>query len=146
MNGIIFDQLVLGDFEQAVRKAFWRDWLSWLTRKSNDLLSFHQVRQRLTIKGQHYRGLQAVPLEKIGGSVERYLDFDRAFFPRETRTRDRWIRINKAHYEQIHLPPVELFKIGEIYFVSDGNHRISVARIWGQKFIDAYVIEINVSK
>ena len=93
---------------------------------------------------RHYRGLQAVPLAQIGGSEGRYRDFDKAFFPRQTQTKERWLSINKAHYEDVSLPPVELFKVGQMYFVRDGNHRVSVARAHGYEFIDAYVIEIDL--
>ena len=139
------DQLALQDFARATRQAFWRSWLSWLTGKSNKLLLFEQVRQHLGFRGQHYRGLDAVPLDRIVGSVNRPLDFDRAFFPRQIRTRDRWLRIDQAYYHNIALPPVELLKVGELYFVSDRHHRVSVARVWGQEFIDAAVTEIDTS-
>ena len=145
MNTRIFNQLAFQDFEYAKRKAFWRDLFSWLTRKSNNLLSFDQIRQGLPFTGQHYRGLQAIALHKIVGSKGRSHDFDRAFFPRQTRTRDRWVSIDQAYYEQAPLPPVEFDKIGEMYFVTDGNHRVSVARARGLDFIDAYVTELDVS-
>lgn len=138
------DDLAQRDFEQALRRAFWRQVASLLTGKSNELLPFEEVRKRLPLKGQRYLGLQTVPLDKIIGSESRYRDFDRAFLPRQTHTRDRWINIDKAHYQDIHLPPVELYKVGDVYFVRDGNHRISVARERGQEFIDAYVTEIEV--
>jgi hypothetical protein len=137
------DQLALQDFIHAANQALWRDWLSRLIRKNNNLLPFDQVRQHISFKGQHQRGLYAVPLDKIVGSVNRYLDFDRAFFPRQGRTRNRWLSINKAYYRDIALPPVELLKVGEMYFVSDGHHRISVARARGQEFVDASVTEID---
>ncbi|MDQ4077799.1 MAG: hypothetical protein M3220_16320 [Chloroflexota bacterium] len=93
--------------------------------------------------GQRYRGLEEVPLEKITGSVGRYRDFDRAFLPRQKQTRSRWLSIDKAHYEDVPLPPVELYKIGDVYFVKDGNHRVSVARERDQAYIDAVVTEID---
>ena len=138
-------RLALQDFERANRKAFWRDLFSRITRKCNQLLSFDQVRQRVLLTGQHYRGLQAVCLDKIVGSEGHYRDFDRAFFPRQSRSKDRWISIDRAYYEQSPLPPVELVKVGEWYFVRDGNHRVSVARAWGQDFVDAAVIELEVA-
>ena len=79
------------------------------------------------------------------GSEGRYHDFDREFFPRQSHVRDRWASINLAHYEQTRLPPVTLTKVGEVYFVQDGNHRVSVARVHGQNFIDAYVTELDLS-
>jgi hypothetical protein len=136
-------QLATRDFESARRKAFWRELISWLTRKCNQLLAIDQICQKLLFKGQHYRGLQTVPLEKIVGSEHRYRDFDRAFYPRQSHTRKRWVSIDQAYYEQVPLPPVELLKVGERYFVRDGNHRVSVARAQGQNFMDAYVTELS---
>lgn len=92
---------------------------------------------------QHYRGLDEVPLALIAGSVGRYRDFDRAFLPKQKATKDRWLSISRARYEDVELPAIELYKIGEIYFVKDGNHRISVARERKQEYIDAHVIEIE---
>jgi hypothetical protein len=132
------------DFELAVFKGFWRKVLARLKRESNELLPFDEVRQRLPLQGQHYIGLQVVSLNKIVGSMGRYRDFDRAFLPIQTRTKDRWVNIDKAHHSQVTLPAVELFKIGDIYFVKDGNHRVSVARERGQEFIDAFVTEIDI--
>lgn len=145
MNTMTFNPVAVGDFERAMLKASWRNWLSRLTRRHNDLLSLEEVRGRLPVKGQHYLGSQIVPLDKIVGSEGHHQDFDRAFFPRQMRSKERWIRIDQAHYAQTPLPPVELVKIGDVYFVRDGNHRISVARAHGQDFIDAYVTEIEAS-
>jgi len=136
--------LAQDDFERAYRKGFWRKLSSWFTGKRNELLPFDALRERIPIRGQHYIGLQQVPIEQIVGSLGRYRDFDRAFLPRQDRTRSRWVSIDSAHYEDTILPPVDLFKVGEIYFVRDGNHRVSVARERGQEFMDAYVIEIDV--
>lgn len=145
MMSVTLQQLVSHDFELARWKATWRHWLGRLARKRNDLLSFEQIRQGVRFTGQHDLGLQNVPLNKIVGSVGRSGDFDRAFFPRQAHIKDRWMNIDKAYYQDVLLPAVELIKIGEMYFVSDGNHRVSVARVHGQDFIDAHVIEINAS-
>jgi hypothetical protein len=139
-----YDRLAEDDFERARRKAFWRKLFAWLTGDQNALLPFDEYREKLPIKGQFYRGLKQIPLDQIVGSMGRYHEFDRAFMPLQTRTRGRWVSIDKAHYEQIPLAPVELFKMGDIYFVKDGNHRVSVARERGQDEIDAYVTEIVV--
>ena len=136
----------LEDFEKARRKAGWRDWLSLLTRKENNLLSLNEILQKFPLTGQHYLGFQMVPLDKIVGSEGRFHEFDRAFYPREKRTRDRWLKIDQAHYDEVILPPVELIKIDQIYFVRDGNHRVSVTRARGHQVIDAYVTEIEVSR
>jgi hypothetical protein len=137
-------QYAQDDFERAYRRGFWRKLSSWFTGERNELLPFYAVRERIPIHGQHYLGLRQVPVDKIVGSLGRYRDFDRAFLPRQARTRSRWVSIDSAHYEEITLPPVELYKMGDIYFVRDGNHRVSVARERGQVFVDAYVIEIEV--
>lgn len=132
------------DFDRARRRAFWRRVLSWITGDSNDLLPFDDIRHKLPIRGQHYLGLKQVPIDQIVGSFGRYRDFDRAFLPIQDRTRGRWLSIDQAHYQDVILPPVDLYKMGEIYFVKDGNHRVSVARQRGQEFIDALVTEIDI--
>jgi len=132
------------DFNDAYRKRFWQSVKSWLTQHTNELLPFDEVRQALPMYGQHYIGLLSVNINQIVGSVSRYNDFDRAFLPRQTHTRERWETIDQFHLKDVILPPVELYRIGDIYFVKDGNHRVSVAREKGQVFMDAYVIEIDV--
>lgn len=132
------------DFEEAYRKGFWRAVRAWLTQSSNTLLPFDEVRKHIPLKGQHSIGLQEVPIEKIVGSVNRFQDFDSAFLPRQRQTRSRWESIDRAQLEDIVLPPIELYKVGDLYFVRDGNHRVSVAREKGQAFIDAEVIELDI--
>ncbi|MEW5868626.1 MAG: DUF4032 domain-containing protein [Chloroflexota bacterium] len=139
------DQLARQDYERALSRGFWRRIISFLTGEDNELLPFYEVRERLPIRGQHYIGLRQVEIEKIVGSLGRYYDFDRAFLPLQRRTRERWVSIDMAHYAQAPLPPVDLYKIGDIYFVKDGNHRVSVARERGQEYVDAYVTEIEIS-
>ena len=139
-----FDQLAKSDFERAISRASWRKILSWLTGSDNQLLPYDEVRARLPIRGQHYVGLKQVEIDKIVGSVGRYNDFDRAFLPIQRHTQSRWMRVDRAHLEDITLPPVELYLIGEIYFVKDGNHRVSVARERGQAYIDAFVTQIDI--
>jgi len=129
------------DFSTARRKAFWNEILSFLRGRPNRLLSWDEVRDKLGIRGQVYRGMQTVPLDKIIGSVGRYRDFDRAFLPTQSGTANRWRSIARAYYNDVSLPPVKLYKIGDVYFVLDGNHRVSVAREQGGEFIDAEVIE-----
>jgi len=116
-------------WEQARRKAFVQDVLSALTQRQSDLLPFDEVRSSLRLTNARYLGLQDVPLDQIVGSVGRYQDFTRAFFPRGRIARDRWREI--ARLTAIidgNLPPVELYKVGQVYFVRDGNHRVSAAR------------------
>ncbi len=125
----------------ARRKAGLRALLAALTGRPNRLLRWDEVQDKLRIGGRIDRGLQTVPVEKIVGSVNRYRDFDRAFLPTQDVTAERWMNISRAYYAEEALPPVTLYKVGEVYFVVDGNHRVSVARQRGQAFIDAEVIE-----
>jgi hypothetical protein len=97
------------------------------------------------MRGQNYIGVRQIETDKVIGSVSRYHDFDRAFLPRQTHTRSRWESIDRAHFKRIILPPVEVYKVGDYYFVKDGNHRVSVAREKGQLFLDAYVTELHTS-
>lgn len=132
------------DFDRSYRGRFWRKLNAWLTGKSNELLPYDVVREQIPFDGQHDLGMHTIPVNKIIGSVGRYRDFDRAFFPTQETTSARWINIRKAHYHAIELPPIDVYKIGEVYFVRDGNHRVSVARERKQAYIEAHVIEINI--
>jgi hypothetical protein len=132
-----------GDFRRARLAAFMHRVRQVLSGERRRLLAFDEVRERLHLGGPIYRGLQSVRLDKIIGSVNRYRDFDGLFLPTQSHTEDRWRRINRAWYQEIDLPPVMLYKVGEAYFVVDGNHRVSVARDRGQQFIDADVREVE---
>lgn len=132
------------DFNTARLKAFFRNVLAFLLGQRNDLLSYNEVREKLKVGGPIYRGMQTVLVKNIVGSVNRYRDFDRAFLPAQTFTADRWLKINRAFYQDVSLPPVLLYQVGEVYFVLDGNHRVSVAREKGQEYIEAEVRECLV--
>jgi len=140
---MIEDQL-RSDFERARQKAFLHDLVATATGRQNDLVPFHEIRQRLSPEGESYRGLQTVPIAQIVGSMDRFQDFDRAFLPRRKNTQSRWKNVDRAFYEDVRLPPIQLYKVGDIYFVKDGNHRVSVAKERGVEFIDAEVIEGHV--
>jgi hypothetical protein len=137
------DSMADADFHAARVRSFFLNVLAALSGKSRDLLAFDEVRESLHLGGPVYRGVQPVRLSQIVGSVDRYRDFDRLFLPRQSRTIDRWTRINRAWYKDVSLPPVLLYKVGEAYFVVDGNHRVSVARNRGQEYIDAEVRECS---
>ncbi|NDJ76449.1 MAG: transcriptional regulator, partial [Chloroflexi bacterium] len=111
-----------------------------LNRQPSQLLSFEEVQEKLRLNQNAYRGLQQVPLDQIVGSVGRYNDFTRTFLPLVENDRWRWRRIAELQTDT-GLPPIELYKVGEAYFVKDGNHRVSVARQFGAKTIEAYVWE-----
>jgi nucleotide-binding universal stress UspA family protein len=107
------------------------------------LLSYEEVRQKLKAESSTLVGLQDIPLAAIVGSVGRYTDFTRSFLPLRDSDVERWVRIETAMNTPRGLPPIDVYQIGEVYFVSDGNHRVSVARQRGDKTILAYVTEVR---
>jgi len=132
------------DFDRARRRASLRRIGAWLRRDvcSESLPSFEEARRVLGGFIQVPRGIRTVPLAKIVGSVGRTRDFDRAFLPTRASAATRWKRVDRAFYGSQELPPVRLFKVGDEYFVEDGNHRVSVARYQGVEMIDAEVTEL----
>ncbi len=128
-------------WDQARRSAFAQNVLAAFTQRSADLLPFEEVRCKLQLRNVFELGLQDVPLDHIVGSVSRYQDFTRAFFPRQDSLKNRWQRIDRLVTKGSGLPPIELYKVGEVYFVRDGNHRVSVARKHHFPTIQAYVWE-----
>jgi len=143
-NSSFFGKMASQDFEQAYSKGFMRAILNKVMQKRTGLVSFDELRSKLDIRNQRDIGMQEIPIEKIIGSLNRYQDFDDTFLPRQSHTRNRWENIDRVYLQGEYLPPVEVYKIGEFYFVIDGNHRVSVAREKGQKFIDAHVIELEI--
>ena len=144
MKGNLSAARAIADFNAARTKAVFRELVALLTGRTNKLLAYDEVREKLRLGGPIYRGVQTVALAQIVGSVNRYTEFDRAFLPLQTHTAERWRRVNRAWYEDISLPPVLLYQVGDVYFVVDGNHRVSVARDQGQEYIDAEVRECQV--
>jgi hypothetical protein len=130
-------------FSKARMQAFWQEVWALLTGKSIDLLRFEEVKQRLRLTDERYLGLREIPLDKIVGSVGRYRDFTRTFLPRTNAVRSRWQRLDALARGPEGFPPIEVYKVGEVYFVIDGNHRVSVARQLGAKTIEAYVTELR---
>jgi hypothetical protein len=131
-------------FYESRRKALLEALLDGIRREPTDMLAFEAVRACLNIHGQVALGHQIVPLDHIIGSEGRYSDFDRRFLPRTEAVEMRWRSIERAMDRLIDLPPVDLWKISDVYFVRDGNHRVSVARWMGQGHIDALVTELLV--
>ncbi|MCS7060556.1 MAG: DUF4032 domain-containing protein [Anaerolineae bacterium] len=129
------------DFSRARAKHFLRAVWGILSGHRCRLMSWDEVRDKLKLRGLVARGVHTVPLDKIVGSVGRYQDFDDAFLPRTGALSARWRKINRAFHDEISLPPVKLYKVGDVYFVLDGNHRVSVARERGAEFIDAEVLD-----
>ncbi|MDR0321845.1 MAG: transcriptional regulator [Treponema sp.] len=141
-------QQAYADFSRARGKEMLAQIQNFLNTDRNKLLSFHEVKDILKPKNEVYMGNQTVPIKLIAGSEGRYHDFNKYFLPRKEHLRNRWQRVDEAHIKDIVLPPILLYEIGGVYFVRDGNHRVSVAKMQGVEFIDAEVIslttEINI--
>lgn len=131
------------DFRRARRQADLRELLAVIGGREAPLLSYDDVRRRLRAVESPARYLEDVPLDAIVGSVGRTVDFTREFLPRTDADKSRWVGVKVAMTGLEGLPPVELYRIGDAYFVRDGNHRVSVARQLGAKFIQAYVTPVH---
>ncbi|NLK13250.1 MAG: transcriptional regulator [Spirochaetales bacterium] len=131
------------DFEKAKSRGRIQSILSSLVRKNSDLLSLYAVTELIKPKNETYRGMQTIPVKNIIGSEGRYQDFSLAFYPKKELLRARWRSIDLATKKYVILPPISVYKLGEWYFVRDGNHRVSVAKTQGVEFIDAEVVELD---
>jgi nucleotide-binding universal stress UspA family protein len=132
------------DFQYARQQAAVQEILARIHGKSAQLLSYEEVAQKLRLHVRSERGIQQIPLDAIVGSVGRYTDFTRTFLPRRADDQERWARVKEAFIESnAGLPPIEVYKVGEVYFVIDGNHRVSIARQEGLKSIEGRVIEFK---
>jgi nucleotide-binding universal stress UspA family protein len=135
--------LLAEQFHRARRQAAVESLLARLSGQSADLLSYDEVADKLRVSGQSPGGLRQIPVAAIVGSVGRYQDFTRTFLPRDQVDQDRWVRVGAAAPVIGDLPPIECYKIGDSYFVLDGNHRVSIARQQGVAYIDAYITEVR---
>lgn len=142
MNDVLSER-VRADFGRARFKSFLHRVWGAISGKPTNLLSYDDIKEKLHIGGPIYRGVKTVKVEQIAGSLNRYHDFDRAFLPKQNELAARWQSVNRAFYTDVNLPPVVLYKVGEVYFVVDGHHRVSVAREQGQDFIEAEVRECS---
>jgi hypothetical protein len=124
----------------ARRGALIQRFVSTFKSSSVDLIPFEEVRTRLHLTQKYCRGLQDIELAHIRGSVGRYKDFTSAFLPRRKHLRQRWERVYRIVSTQ-YISPIEVYQVGDAYFVIDGNHRVSTARQKGMKTIAAYVCE-----
>ncbi len=131
------------DFHSARQKATLREIVARLRGESIELLSFDEVRQKLKAQVGTRKVLKEIPIDAIIGSVNRYQDFSRDFLPGRNIEEERWTNVELATYGMVGLPPIEAYQIGQAYFVSDGNHRVSVARQLGSSQIQAYVTEVH---
>ena len=122
-------QKAIQDFQSAQQKAAIQEILARITGKSNQLLSYDEVAEKLKLRSRMERGVKTIPLDAIVGSVSRHTEFTRNFLPLRADDQERWARVKTAFMESnAGLEPIEVYKVGEVYFVVDGNHRVSIAR------------------
>jgi hypothetical protein len=134
------------DFLRVRRRQVLSRLAAWLRRVPDDVsevLPFDEVVAALGRVGEHRLGLRTIPLDSIVGSVDRTRDFDRWFRPRTGRSRERWERLARAQRRGEAIPPIDVYRVGELHFVKDGHHRVSVAHALGFRSIDAFVTEVT---
>ncbi|MGD2147795.1 MAG: universal stress protein [Anaerolineae bacterium] len=130
------------DFRRARLQAGLERVAALLTGRSTELLSYEEVRRKLGARERPSEYLEDIPLDAIVGSVGRYRDFTRSFLPKHQSSKDRWARVEVAMTSMTGVPPIEVYGVGDAYFVRDGNHRVSVARQLGATHIQAFVTEV----
>lgn len=134
------------DFLRIRRRQVLSRLAAWLRREPDDvsqILPFDEVIAALGRTGEHRLGLQVIPLDSIVGSVDRTRDFDRWFRPRSGQSRERWERLARAYRRGEPIPPIDVYRVGELHFVRDGHHRVSVAHALRLRAIEAYVTEVT---
>jgi hypothetical protein len=138
-----YENLASEDFSKARTRELLQRVSGLLGSQEDRLLSLDEVKAILRPGSETYEGIKAVPIDLIVGSEGRYRDFNRHFLPRHDHLKTRWVRVDLAHYTDVPLPPVRLYKVGGVYFVRDGNHRVSVAKLRGQTQVDAEVSSLD---
>lgn len=135
----MFDHTAVEMYSRARGRAQWGRVRSFLSGRSRRLIDLAEASGACSVNVPRYAGMRTVPIDQICGSQGRSNDFDRDFNPLQTHTMDRWLSVAGARRRERAMPPVELIQVGEVYFVQDGHHRISVARALGQLDIEAEV-------
>lgn len=143
MSSMMLSSQTDEDFHKAHNKALFNEIQHFLNPEEATLISFSDIKKMLRPKNEIYKGMQVIPVEKIVGSEGRYHDFDNRFFPKSMHLKTRWEHIDMAHIQDINLPPITLYELGGVYFVRDGNHRVSVAKAKGIDFVDAEVVSLQ---
>lgn len=131
------------DFERARGRAAWLRLKSMITGQRDDLPWLARVREAAGSLNESYRGVRTIDVDRIVGSKSRATEFNRDFLPRKRHLNARWSRVNSAFHDAVTLPPIRVFELEGDYFVRDGNHRVSVAKHYGVKCIDAEVVRLT---
>jgi hypothetical protein len=137
------------DFLRLRRREVLSRLAQWLRRQPDDvseILPFDEVVAALGRTGERrLPRVQVIDLDSVVGSVDRTRDFDRWFRPRSGRTRQRWERLARAQRRGEAIPPIDVYRIGDLHFVKDGHHRVSVAHALGLRQIEAFVTEVTTT-
>ena len=139
----LFAKTTEEDFNKARNKALFNEIQHFLSPEEVSLISLNDVKQLMKPTNETYVGMKVIPIDKIVGSEGRYNDFDNHFFPKSSHLRMRWEHVDEAALKDIILPPIKVYEISGLYFVRDGNHRVSVAKSRGTEFIDAEVVSLQ---
>lgn len=134
------------DFLRARRHQVLSGLAARLRNDADDVvqaMAFDDVVEALGRRAENYLGTKVIPLDAIVGSVDKVRDFDRRFRPTSARSRQRWERLARASRTGEVIPPIDVYQVGDYYFVSDGHHRVSVARSLGVDLIEAHVTAIE---
>lgn len=129
---------------EVKRKSWWRQKFARLTGRRNHLKELSQLHEHNNIINFKHLGIQPVDINRIVGSENRAKDFDDHFLPLNNHNSERWIKIAELMLLNVTLPAVDLIKVNDTYYVRDGHHRISVAKHFGQKSIDANITEMVI--
>lgn len=137
------------DVENDFMRARQRQFLAALVRRLRGgrgdgarIVPLDEVVCPLGWRGERQLGLQTIPVDTIIGTVDSRRDFDRRFRPTSGRVRHRWERLALAQRRGEPIPPIEVYRVGDLHFVNDGHHRVSIAAATGQRQIDAYVTQV----
>lgn len=144
-NNVRANQIASRLYHKAHARALLGKAGSALVGRSRRLFNLSDVRAACRVHSQHYAGIRAVPIRQIRGSEGRCGDFDASFRPLKEHNKERWIGLAVAQQLGVVLPPVELIQVGDVYFVRDGHHRVSVAQAMGQKAVDAEIVVLEVA-
>jgi ParB-like nuclease family protein len=144
---VLFSSLLTADgeaaFEAASRRSFFLELSAIFTGRERVLLPLRDVVRAARMDGQVDRGVREIPLCRIRGSENRTADFDVAFHPLSRHLRERWTRLYALIQQGREMPPIDVYEVGELYFVRDGHHRVSIARRLGWDTIRAHVVEVR---
>ncbi len=131
------------DFSKARNKALFNEITHLLNPEEASMISLKTIKKMVKTETETYVGMKVIPIEKIIGSEGRYKDFDNQFFPKNSSIKERWEHVDEAVLNDIILPPIKVYELAGLYFVRDGNHRVSVAKSKGVEFIDAEVTSLQ---